>query len=118
MKPKFLLCGRNTNLSAGNFKKYFSDLDGSTPERYGQKILVSGYPVLRAVRCFEKTVYHKFSKHAFEENLGPTQYTYWERCNCTDSLINIQYNYLKALGDRECRYVRLFAMDFVRHLTT
>ena len=56
--------------------------------------------------CFEKIVYHKFSKHAFEENLGPTQYAYLEGCNCTDALINIQYN------DRKCRYVRLFAMDF------
>ena len=65
-------------------------------------------------RCFEKIVYHKFSKHAFEENLGPTQYAYREGCNCTDSLINMRYNCLKALDDRECRYVRLCAMDFAK----
>ena len=65
-------------------------------------------------RCFEKIVYHKFSKQAFEENLGPTQYAYREGCNCTDAFINLQYNCLKALDDRKCRYVRLFAMDFAR----
>lgn len=65
-------------------------------------------------RCFEKIVYHKFSKHAFEENLCPTQYAYREGCNCTDVLINMQYNCLKALDDRECRYVRLCAMDFAK----
>ena len=65
-------------------------------------------------RCFEKIVYHKFGKHAFEENLGPTQYAYREGCNCTDALINLQYNCLKALDDRECRYVRLFAMHFAK----
>ena len=59
-------------------------------------------------------VYDKFSKHAFEENLGPTQYAYREGCNCTDVLINMQYNCLKPLDDRECRYVRLFAMDFAK----
>ena len=26
----------------------------------------------------------------------------------------MQYNCLKALDDRECRYVRLFAMDFAK----
>ena len=31
-----------------------------------------------------------------------------------DALINMQYNCLKALDDRECRYVRLFAMDFAK----
>ena len=65
-------------------------------------------------RCFEKIVYHKFSKRAFVENLGPTQYAYREGCNCTDALINMQYNCLKALDHRDCRYVRLFAMDFAR----
>ena len=65
-------------------------------------------------RCFEKIVCHKFSKHAFEENLGPTQYAYRKGCNCTDVLINMQYNCLKALDDRECRYVRLCAMDFAK----
>ena len=62
----------------------------------------------------KKIVHHKFSKQAFEENLGLTQYAYRERCNCTDALINLQYNCLKALNDRECRYVRLFAMDFAK----
>ena len=63
-------------------------------------------------RCFEKTRVSK--KHAFEENLGSTQYAYREGCNCTDALINLQYNWLKALDDRECRYVRLFAIDFAK----
>ena len=65
-------------------------------------------------RCFEKVVYQ------FEEILGPTQYAHREGCNCTDGLINMQYNCLKVLDDRKCRYVRLFAMDmdFLRHLKT
>ena len=63
-------------------------------------------------RFFEKIVYHEFSKHAFAENLGLTQYAYQEGCNCTDALINMRHNCLKALDDRECRYVRFFAMDF------
>ena len=36
-------------------------------------------------------------------------------CSCTDALIQIQYkgyNYLKALDDKDCNYVRLLAMDF------
>ena len=33
---------------------------------------------------------------------------------CTDALINMQYNCLKALDDRECRYVPLCAMDFAK----
>ena len=61
---------------------------------------------------FEKIVYHIFSKRTFEENLVPTQCAYREGCNCANALINMHYNCLKALDDRECRYVRLFAMDF------
>ena len=63
-------------------------------------------------RCFEKTVYHHYSKKVFEENLTVTQYVYREGCSCTDVLIQIEYNYLKALDDKDCNYVRLFAMDF------
>ena len=46
------------------------------------------------------------------ENLTVKQYAYREGCSCTDALIQIQYNYLKALDDKDCNYVRLFAMDF------
>ena len=63
-------------------------------------------------RCFEKTLYHNCSKKVFEENLTVTQYAYRESCSCTDALIQIQYNYLKALDDKDCNYVRLLAMDF------
>ena len=41
-----------------------------------------------------------------------TQYAYRDGCRCADALIQIQYNYLKALDDKDCNYVRLFAMDF------
>ena len=37
-----------------------------------------------------------------------------EGCLCTDAFINMQHNCLQALDDRECRYVRLFAMDFAK----
>ena len=83
-----------------------------TPSQHQKFRGINVTPVI--ARCFEKIVYHKFNKHAFEENLGPTQYAYREGCNCTDALISTQYNCLKALGDRECRYVRLFAMNFAR----
>ena len=63
-------------------------------------------------RCFERTAYHHYSKKVFEKNMTVTQYAYRDRCSCTDALIQIQYNYLKALGDKDCNYVRLFAMDF------
>ena len=56
----------------------------------------------------------KSADFVFEENLAPTQYAYRQGCNCTDALINMQYNCLKALDDRECRYVQLFAMDFAK----
>ena len=62
--------------------------------------------------CFEKTVYNHFSKRAFEKNLASNQYTYRDGCNCTDALIYIQNNYLKALDDKNCTCVRIFAMDF------
>ena len=63
-------------------------------------------------RCFERTVYHHYSKKVFEENLTINQYAYREGCSCTDAFIQIQYNYLKALDDKDCNYVRLLAMDF------
>ena len=48
----------------------------------------------------------------FEENLTVTQHAYREGCSCTDALIQIRYNYLKALDDKDYNYVRLFSMDF------
>ena len=85
-----------------------------TPSQHQDFRGINVNPVI--ARCFEKLVHQKkFSKHAFEENLGTTQYAYREGCNCTDALINMQYNCLKALDDRECtRYVRLFAMNFAK----
>ena len=65
-------------------------------------------------RCFDRTVYHHFSKKIFEENLTVTQYAYRDGCSCTDALNQIQYNYLKTLDDKDCNYVRLFAMDFLK----
>ena len=61
--------------------------------------------------CFERTVYHHYSKKAFEENLTVTQYAYREGGSCTDALIQIHYNNLRALDDKDCNYVGLFAMD-------
>ena len=37
------------NLSADNFKKYLTSMGGHLSLRYGQVILVSDYPVLKAV---------------------------------------------------------------------
>ena len=84
----------------------------NTPSQHQDFRGINVTPVI--ARCFEKIVYHKFSKHAFEENLSSTQYAYREGCNCTDALIKMQYNCWKALDDRECRYVRLFAMDLAK----
>ena len=61
---------------------------------------------------FERAVYHQYSKKIFKENLTVTQYAYWDGCSCTDALIQIQYNYLWALDEKDCTYVRLFAMVF------
>ena len=47
-----------------------------------------------------------------EKILTVTQYAYREGCSFTDALIQVQYIYLKALGDKDCNYVKLFAMDF------
>ena len=40
---------KTTNLSADNFKKYLRSMGRHLSPRYGQVILVSGYPVLTAV---------------------------------------------------------------------
>ena len=37
------------DLSADNFQKYLTSMGGHLSLRYGQVILVSGYPVLKAV---------------------------------------------------------------------
>ena len=65
-------------------------------------------------RCFERTVYHHYSKKVFEENLTVTQYAYREGCSCTDALIQIQYNYLKALDDKDCNYAK-FCVFIIIH---
>ena len=74
------------------------------------------YPDFRGInvtpviaRCFETTIYHHYNKKVFEENLTAGQYAY---SSCTDALIQMQYNYLKAFDDKDCTYVRLLAMDF------
>lgn len=48
----------------------------------------------------------------FEANLSSSQFAYRDRCNCTDALLKLQYNCLKALDDTETDAVRLYAMDF------
>ena len=63
-------------------------------------------------RCFERTVYHHYSKKVFEGNLTVIQYAYRKGCGCKETLIQIQYNYLNARDDKDCNYVRLFGMDF------
>ena len=81
-----------------------------TPLQYPDFRGINVNPVI--ARCFERTVYHHHSKKIFEENLTNTQYACRNGCSCTDALIQIQYNYLRALDDKDCNYVRLFAMDF------
>ena len=63
-------------------------------------------------RCFERTVYSTFSKLMFEANLSPSRFAYRDGCNCTDALLKLQYNCLKALDYTETDHVRLYAMDF------
>ena len=67
-------------------------------------------------RCFETTVYHHYSKKVFEGNLTVTQYGYREGCSCKEALTQIQCNYLNALDDKDCNYVRLSGMDFFESL--
>ena len=33
-------------------------------------------------------------------------------CSCKDALIQTQYNYLKALDDKDCNYVKAFCNGF------
>ena len=82
-----------------------------SPVQYSDCWGINVTPVI--ARCFKRTVYHHYSKKVFEENLKVTQYAYREDCSCTDALIQIQYN-LRALNDKDCNYVRLFAMDFLK----
>ena len=81
-----------------------------TPVQYSDFRGINVTPVIAG--CFERTVCHHYSKKVFEENLRITQYVYREGCSWTNTLIQVQYNYLKALDDKDCNYVRLFAMDF------
>ena len=81
-----------------------------TPVQYSDFRGINVTPVI--ARCFERTVCHHYSKKVFEENLRITQYVYREGCSCMNTLIQVQYNYLKALDDKDYNYVRLFAMDF------
>ena len=84
---------------------------GDTPTQYVRGF--QGYNVTPVIaRCFEKTVYNHFSKKTFEENLASNQYAYRDDCNCTDALIDLQNNYLKALDDKDCTCVRIFALNF------
>ena len=47
-----------------------------TPSQHQDFRGINVTPVI--ARCFKKIVYHKFSKHTCEENLGLTQYAYRE----------------------------------------
>ena len=40
------------------------------------------------------------------------QYAYTDGYNCMDALIDVQNNYIKALDDKDCTHVRIFAIDF------
>ena len=71
-----------------------------TPVQYSDFRGINVTPV--KARCFERTVYHHYSKKVFEENLTVKQYALKEGCSCTDALIQIQYNYLKALDGCVC----------------
>ena len=82
-----------------------------TPTQYVDFRGINVTPVI--ARCFEKTVYNHFSKKAFEENLASNQYAYRDGCNCTDVLIDIENNYLKALDDKDCTCVRILLWTFL-----
>ena len=64
---------------------------------------------------FQKDSLQNFlSKSVFEANLSSSQFAYRDGCNCTDALLKLHYNCLKALDDTETDAVRLYAMDFSR----
>ena len=60
--------------------------------------------------------YHHYSKKVFEENLTDTQFSYRDGCSCADALIQIHYNYLKALDDKDFNYVSFLQWIFQKPL--
>ena len=52
----------------------------------------------------------------FEANLSSSQFAYRDGCNCTDALLKLQYNCLKALDDTETNAVRLYVRHFLLSL--
>ena len=55
-----------------------------TPVQYSNFRGINTTPVIGS--CFERTVYHHYSKKVFEGNLTVTQYAYREGCSFTDAL--------------------------------
>ena len=55
-----------------------------TPVQYSNFRGINMTPVIGS--CFERTVYHHYSKKVFEGNLTVTQYAYREGCSFTDAL--------------------------------
>ena len=55
-----------------------------TPVQYSNFRGINMTPVIG--NCFERTVYHHYSKKVFEGNLTVTQYAYREGCSFTDAL--------------------------------
>ena len=105
------LIGENNWFSFAWKHSYINPLPKvDTPTQYVDFRGINATPVI--AHCFEKTVYNHFSKKAFEENLASNRYAYRDGCNCTDALIDMQNNYLKALDDEDYTCVRIFAMDF------
>lgn len=83
----------------------------NTPVQYSDFRGINVTPVI--ARCFERTVYHHYSKKVFEENLTVTQYAYRKGCSCTDALIQIQHNYLVALDDKDCIIIMLGLLRWI-----
>ena len=69
-------------------------------------------------RCFERTVYHHYSKKVFEGNLTVIQYAYRDGCSCKEALIQIQYNYLNALDDKDLTMLGFLEWIFRKPLIT
>ena len=59
-----------------------------------------------------------YSKKVFEENLTDAQFSYRDGCSCADASIQTQYNYLRALDDKDCSYVSFLQLIFQKPLIT
>ena len=85
------------------------------PKENGDFRGISVTPVI--ARAFERVVYNTHVRRVVEEHLSSTQFAHREGGNCTSALLTIQHQICKYLDDNNCKAVRLFTVDFPRHLT-